>query len=300
MQRATSTAGNRRWLGGALALCIVLQGCGSGKRETKTAGVPKPPQRIIVLAPSLTETAFALGLGDRIVGVSDYSQWPAEVKEKPHLGGLLDPHLEQIATLHPDLAILLPSQDELGQQLQGMGIETLTLRDETIQDVVDGIHAMAVRCQVPVAGARQELRLRHALAPNPLPAAPKVLLVVGRQSGSLRDLTAAGPDTFLAELLSRLGARNAAADSPTRYPRLGLDAVVAAAPEVIIELQGHHLWEINERDLVRDWRPLHTIPAVRNGCVKVVAGDWALLPGPRLPELYTAMRRAIAECIGPG
>jgi iron complex transport system substrate-binding protein len=285
---------------GVLIVGSLLPACGRDEDAAAMRRAERRPERIIVLAPSLTETVFALGLGDRVVGVSDYSKWPPEVANKPHLGGLVDPHLEQIATLHADLAILLPSQSELAHQLEGLGVATLTVRNETIEDVLESIHTIAVRCQVPVAGARLELRLRHALAPDPLPASPNVLLVVGRQAGSLRDLTAAGPNTFFDELLRRLGVRNAAADSPTRYPRLGLDAIVSAAPEVIIELQGHHLWEVNRADLIRDWRPLHAIPAVREGCVQVVAGDWALLPGPRLPPLYAAMRQAIVSCTGTG
>lgn len=251
-----------------------------------------------MLAPSVTEIVFALGLGDRVVGVGDYSQWPPEAAAKPHIGGLVDPHLEQIVGLHPDLAILLPSQEGLAKRLQGMGVEILTVQSETTKDVLQAVHAIADHCQVPGAGARLESKLRNALAPDPLPESPKVLMVIGRDAGSLRGLTAAGPNTFFDELLARLGARNAAGDSPTRYPQLGLDAIVRLAPDVILELQGHHLWEINREDLIRDWRSLDTIPAVRNGCVKVIAGDWALLPGPRMPELYEAMREAIAGCVG--
>lgn len=284
-----------------LAACLlVFQSCGGDRESERVAeAAQKRPERIIVLAPSVTEIVFALGLGNRVVGVGDYSQWPPEAAAKPRIGGLVDPHLEQIVGLHPDLAILLPSQEGLAKSLQGMGVEILTVQSETTKDVLQGVHAIADRCQVPGAGARLESKLRNALAPDPLPESPKVLMVIGRDAGSLRGLTAAGPNTFFDELLARLGARNAAEDSPTRYPQLGLDAIVRSAPDVILELQGHHLWEINREDLIRDWRSLDTIPAVHNGCVKVIAGDWALLPGPRMPELFAAMREAIAGCVQP-
>lgn len=289
----------RRLIAIALLPPALLTGsCGGDEPERRASEAPAEPQRIITLAPSLTEVVFALGLGDRVVGVSSYSRWPEAAREKPQLGGLIDPQLERIAALRPDLAILLPSQAEVAERLGGLGVETLVVPGETIGDVQQGIHAIARRCGVPRRGQRLLVELRRRLAPAPLPSAPRVLVVIGRQPGSLAGLTAAGPRTYFDELLRRLGARNVAAESPARYPQLSLEQLAAARPQVVLELVGDRLWEINRRERRADWQALPTLPAVENGCIEVIAADWALIPGPRLPRLYAAMREAIAGCPG--
>src|SRR6185295_15604866 len=88
------------------------------------------PRRIVAVAPSAVELLFALGLGDRVVGVGDHVAWPPAATELPRLGGLLDPRLETVATLRPDLAVLLPSERELGERLAALGVEGLVVPHE--------------------------------------------------------------------------------------------------------------------------------------------------------------------------
>jgi iron complex transport system substrate-binding protein len=250
----------------------------------------------VALAPNLSETLFALGLGDRVVGVGDYSTWPPEAAAKPHLGGLFDANLERIVSLKPDLAVLLPSEKDLAAKLSPLGVEVLTIPNETLADVERSFTTVAERCGVPEVGARLAAEWRAGLAPRPVSGGarrPRVVLSVGRQEGRLADVLVAGPDTFYQELLDRLDAENVFADAPVRYPKVSLEELVARAPDVILELRAEEVPPESARLLVRDWNQLADIPAVRNGRVRILSGDWTSIPGPRLPKLYAELRKAL-------
>ena len=279
----------------------VLRATGSAAR-TATAQVPaRSARRIIAVAPSAAELVFALGLGDRVVGVGEYVAWPPEATKLPRLGGLLDPQLETVVALHPDLAVLLPSERELGERLTALGVDVLVVPHETVDDVVRAARAVAARAGVPAAGEKLARSLERELRPQPLPAPlahPKVLLVAERERGQLAQLLLAGPRTFLDELLRRMGATNAAADAPLSWPQVSLEEVVARRPDVIVELQPRALSAAEAQALRDDWKHVPGLPpnAVK---VAVVAGDWALVPGPRLPILYRELRRALLAAAPP-
>jgi iron complex transport system substrate-binding protein len=240
------------------------------------------------------ETLFALGLGDRVVGVGNYVRWPPAAVRKPRIGGLFDPNLERIVALKPDLAVLLPSERDLSTRLKPLGVDVLVVPDETLAEVERSFLTIARRCGVPAAGERLAAEWRAALAPRPLPPPPlRVLISVGRQAGRLGEVTVAARGTFFDELLARLGAANAFADAPTRYPQVGLEEIVARKPDVILELWPEPLSPDKAAELVRDWQALSRVPAVRNGRVEVFAGDYTVIPGPRLPRLYREMRAAL-------
>ncbi len=283
---------------GALAFALsVTASAGCGRPEPAPAA-RAVPRRLISLAPSVTETLFALGLGDRVVGVGDYTFWPAEATRKPRLGGLIDPNLERIAALRPDLAILLPSEKDVGAKLAPLGIETLIVHNESLADVEASFLEIGRRCGVPDAGERLAARWHAELLARPRPVgsaggAPKVLMIVERPAGRLGELYAAGPGTFLDELLGRLGGVNVFGDAPNLYPQASLEEIVARKPDLILELRSDPPDETARRALIADWQPLQAVPAVANGRIRVIAGDFTLIPGPRLPRLYRAMAEAL-------
>jgi iron complex transport system substrate-binding protein len=278
-------------------LFALLAGCrqegprGGPASEAVSAGSCR---RVIALTPSLVETLFALGLGDRVVGVGDYSTWPPEVKGKPRLGGLFNPNLERILSLKPDLAVFIPSERDLSAKLEPLGIDTLVVPNESLAEVERSFHTIARRCGVPEAGEKLAAEWRAGLAPEPLAGPPlRVMLSVGRQAGRLGDMVIAGKGTSLHELLERMGAENAFADAPGLYPQIGLEEVVSRAPDVILELRVDPPSPELAASLRDDWQALAQIPAVRNGRVEIIAGDYTLIPGPRLPQLYREIRRAL-------
>ncbi|HEV8578400.1 MAG TPA: helical backbone metal receptor, partial [Thermoanaerobaculia bacterium] len=275
-----------------LLSCRIDRGAGT------TIEPASPPRRIIALTPSLVEILFALGLGDRVAGVGNYVFYPPEAASKPRIGGLFDPNLERIVSLKPDLAVLLPSERDLGRQLRPLGVDILVVPDETLADVEGSFLTIARRCGVPEAGERLAARWRADLAPQLLPGPPlKVMVSVGRSAGRLGEVTVAARRTFYDELLTRLGAVNVFADAPTRYPQVNLEEIVARKPDVILELRPDPLTPDRAAAVVNDWNTLSQIPAVRNGRVKVISGDFTMLPGPRLGRLYREMRGALAESL---
>lgn len=272
-------------------LLALLAGCREGAPPQPKG--PAVPQRIVALAPNLSETLFALGLGDRVVGVGDFSTWPPEAADKPRLGGLFDANLERIVSLKPDLAVLLPSEKDLAAKLQPLGIEVLTIPNENLADIERSFTTVAERCGVQEAGVRLTAEWRDKLAPRPVPGKPRVVISVGRQEGRLADVLVAGPDTFYQELLVRMGAENVFADAPVRYPKVSLEELVARKPDVILELRAEEIPPEAARLLARDWDQLADIPAVRKGRVHILSGDWTAIPGPRLPKLYAELRKAL-------
>jgi iron complex transport system substrate-binding protein len=288
-----------------LALLLALlaaAGAGCGPGGAAGAGGAPPaaaPKRIVSLAPNLTETLFALGQGGRVVGVDDYSVWPPEVAGKARLGGLFNPNLERIVALRPDLAVALPSERDIADKLRRLGVDALIVPAESLADVERSFRSIAARCGEAPAGERLAAAWRAALAPRPVAGAPRVMLSVGRQPGRLAGMLAAARGTFLDELLRLLGGIDVFADSPSRYPQVGMEEVVARAPQVILELRSEPAPPAVVAALAADWRELPSVPAVRDGRIFVIAGDYVLVPGPRLPDLYRRMREALTAAGRP-
>ncbi len=255
---------------------------------------PAAPQRVVAIAPSVTEMLFELGFGDRVVGVGDYAKWPAEVDTLPRLGGLFDARLETVASLQPDLAILLPSEESLGLQLQKLGIEVMTVPIETLEDIEGIAVAIAERLGEPERGEEFLARWRLRMQPATLKGSVRVLLTVARQSGRVADVVIAGPGTFLDELIALAGAENSMAGSDLAYPQIGLEEIISRRPDVILELQpspGRYA------ELVEDWNNLGGSDLLQGTCIRVIAGDHVLIPGPRIARLYDEIREALESCI---
>jgi iron complex transport system substrate-binding protein len=237
---------------------------------------------------------FVLGLGDRVVGVGDYARWPPEVAGIPKLGGLFDSRLESIAGLDPDLAVLLPSEERLRVQLEKMGVEVLTVRSDSIADVEEMAVSIGRRCGVEEAATTFLESWKSELAPRAPSQSTRVLLSVTREPGRMADVLVSGPDTFLHELIDRLGAVNVMADAQLSYPEVGLEEVIVRQPQVVIELQAS---PGNYDDLRFDWARVASEVPMGEMCVRIIAGDHVLIPGPRLPRLYRELEEALQDCV---
>jgi ABC-type Fe3+-hydroxamate transport system substrate-binding protein len=189
--------------------------------------------------------------------------------------------------------VLLPSEEQLRTQLEEMGIEVLTVRSDSIADVVEMAVLIAERC-----GAEESLQTflegwDEDLAPRRIADSPRVLLSVTREPGSMADVLVAGSDTFLHELIDRLGAVNVMADAKLAYPQVGLEEIIIRHPDVVIELQAS---PGDYGRLPRDWERVAGDLGMEDVCVWVVAGDHVLIPGPRLPRLYRELEDALVAC----
>jgi iron complex transport system substrate-binding protein len=256
-------------------------------------GAQQKPHRIVSTAPSITEALFALGLGNQVVGVSRFCDFPAAVLKLPKVGTYLAPDAEAIARLAPDLVVLQRTSSELTDRLQALRIAFIQVPHGTLNDVYTGIDLIAKAADVPerapvlVDRIQQDLDAIHAKSRR-LPS-PSVLIIVDRRPGMLADLTAIGPDNYLEQLLEIAGGTNVLAKPGLpRYPRISLETILRDDPEMILDLSGQQQTEAERQATTPQtlalWAQNPQLTAVRKGHVFVGTSNALLVPGPRAAE----------------
>lgn len=263
--------------------------CGAPHREPTVAN---SPQHIISVVPNVTEMLFALGLGEKIVAVSSYDDYPPEVVAKPRVGGLLNPNIEKIIEMHPDLVITYGSQELLRQRLQAVGIRMFGFThgdvDYTLKYMLDlGREVGAVdRSEQLVQSIRRTFDEIRAHAP---PGRPKILLVHERRAGVLGSFYSVGAKAFQHDLIEIAGGENLFADVDSETLQPTLEQVISRKPDIIMETLPPGLTPEEAAQRRKDWAAIG-IPESR---VHIEAESYLLVPGPRLG---IAARR-IAEII---
>jgi iron complex transport system substrate-binding protein len=264
--------------------------------------VAAPPQapatRIISLVPALTEVLFAIGAGPQVVAVSSFDDDPPEVLKLPRVGALLDPDTERILALRPDLVLMYGSQSDLQEQLDAAGIRAFVYRHGGLGDVapafrslgeLTGRSAEASRVWNDIETRLSAVRARVAGRPR-----PKTLLVMGREPRSLRNLDASGGVGFLHDLIDLAGGENLFADVKRQAVRASSEMLLTRAPEIIIDLFYSRAMSSAALEQERTaWRALGSIPAVRNGRIHLLVGDYLVVPGPRIADAAEAFAQAI-------
>jgi len=289
---------------GALFIGAILAvGCGSGEDELQVyedAAAAPPPQRIVSLAPSLTETLFALGLGERVVGVTRYCAYPPEALELPKIGGYLDPSYEALLSLRPDLVVLIPSSDEIERRLESLGVRVLRVDQHDVDGVLESITLLAAACGVPERGAalRTSVEERLQVVAERIAGAPRprAVVVVGHDVGGgvVRSVWAAGPDTFYDGVLRIAGGVNGVEGGLARYPELSREGLASIDPDVVLDvIAGLEERGLRVPEIRASWMKLVELRAVREGRVEILDGDVMVVPGPRLPEMVENVARAL-------
>jgi iron complex transport system substrate-binding protein len=248
-----------------------------------------PPARVVSLAPSLTEILWALGAGERVVGVCAQCDYPPAVAALPRMGTYLAPSVEAVIAARPDLVVVVPSPGnrEAVRALERVGVRVLVVHDRTLDDLRATVRTVAGALGLAAAGERLVTEIDGGLAAvharvAGLPAR-RVLLVVGHSP-----LVVAGAGTLQDELVTIAGGTNVAADAGQAWPQISPEVVVARAPEVIVDAAMGT--EAGGRDL---FAALTTVPAVRDGRVVRIAGDALFRAGPRVVEAARVLARAI-------
>jgi iron complex transport system substrate-binding protein len=256
--------------------------------------LPGPAQRVVSLAPSITESLFAVGAGDRVAGVTDYCNHPESARTKPRVGGMLSPNLEAIAALNPDLILLSMegNQREDFGALTRLGVPVFVTNPRDLKGIAKSLRdigALTGRTEQADQAAGELLRRSDSLA-GAVESLPRVrtLLVV-----SVQPLVVVGKGTFLQELLERAGAENLAETAPTTYPAYSREAVVAGDPEALLFLTDVLPPSADLTALFPEWSGLG---CVRNGRIHRLDPDILSRPGPRAAEalrlLVTALHPA--------
>ncbi len=284
----------------ALALVAVVL-LGSANASVYKAGASAEAHRVISIIPATTEMLFAMGAGDRVVAVGSYDRFPPEVDRLPRVGALLDPNVERILSLRPDLVILYGTQSDLRTQMEHAGVPYYSYVHRGLPDITQTIRTLGARVGVDAAAnalaeriERQLADLRARVAKS---ARPKTLLVFGREPGTLKNIDASGGVGFLHDMLETAGGSDVLADARQQSVTMSTELVLARAPEVIIELRYARGDTTAPSDL-KAWDALPSVPAVKNHKVFMLQGEEFVVPGPRvalaterlartlLPEVY--------------
>ncbi len=275
----------------AILLCVVT---GSGRTITSAQ---TRPQRIVSIIPSTTEMLFAMGAGARVIGVGNFDRYPPEALTRPKVGGLIDPDVERIISLKPDLVVVYGTQTELQTQLTRAGIPMFLYQHAGLADITATIRDLGARIGNATESTDLANRIEADIADVGRRVAgrprPRTLLVFGRDAETLRGIYASGGIGFLHDMLEAAGGANVFADVARQSIQTTSELAVARAPEVIVEI-GIDTASSSARNL-RAWDALPSIPAVRTKRIYQLRGDGMMNPGPRIAESV----RRVAEVLHP-
>jgi iron complex transport system substrate-binding protein len=250
------------------------------------------PQRIVSTSPSITETLFALGLGDHVVGVSRFCNYPPEVQKLPKVGSYVRPDVEAIARLAPGLVILERSSSEVEGRLEALHIAFTEVPHNTLEDIYTEIQLIAKAAGVPERSTSLITQIRSSLdgitAKAKLLPSPRVMVIVDRRQGTLSDLTAVGPNNYVNQILTIAGGNNVLAKpGQPQYPHISLETVLRENPDVIIDISGTQETEVarqvSRASTLALWSQYRDLTAVRNGHIYAGTTDSLVVPGPRTP-----------------
>jgi iron complex transport system substrate-binding protein len=277
---------------------VVAMSCGVAARSPHRQPTTSP-HRIISVIPAATEMLFAIGAGPQVVGVGSFDTFPPEVSKLPKVGALLDPDVERILSLKPDLVVIYASQTDLKQQLDRAGIRSYEYKHAGLADVTSTIRALGDAAghdqgAKTVAGSIErglaEIRVRVRERPK-----PRTLLVFGHERGALRGIYASGGIGFLDDMLTIAGGANVFADVRQQSVQATTEQIIARRPEVILEIRASNsaLQPGDVASETRVWDALGSVPAVRAHRVMFLVDDRLVIPGPRVAEGTRLMAQAL-------
>jgi iron complex transport system substrate-binding protein len=257
----------------------------------------QPPSRIISLIPAVTEMLFVIGAGPQVVGVSSFDRYPPEVAKLQRVGALLDPDVERILALRPDLVAVYASQSDLRAQLERAKIPTYVYSHAGLPDITATLREIGDRVghsreatdvATAIEGRIAQVRKRVAsLQP------PRTLIVFDRETLGLRGIYASGGVGFIHDMVDAAGGANVFADVKQQAVQATTELILARRPEVILELRGDPVApEIRAKEIAV-WHALGSVPAVRNDRVYFIDQQMTVVPGPRVAEAVELIARTL-------
>jgi len=268
-------------------LLLLLTSCTHSEPKKETFS-----RRIVSLAPSVTETLFAIGAQAEVVGICTFCDFPREVEKIDRVGSYSAPNVEAIVAKKPDVVIgVPPNNPEAIVALRQLGIRVVIVEVDTIEQIRAAMRTIAREAERAEQGESLlrdiDNRINEIRARLNGASQRRVLMVVGQEP-----LIAVGSGIFLNELITQAQGINIAADTSQPWVRLSLEVAIAKQPEVIID--GSMGSEENDKErYLGMWKNFPTLPAVRDGRVYGTRSYTVLRPGPRLPEGFEEIARLI-------
>ena len=284
----------KRWLGLLLLLLVAAVPCAMAAAEVvddrgQRSRWADPPQRIVSLLPSVTESVCALGACDRLVGVDDYSNWPPQAKALPHVGGLEDANVERIVALRPQV-VLLSRSARVTERLEALGLRVLAFEPDSLADLQRVLAQLGVLLgrEAQAQALWREMNDGVERAAAKLPPAARGLRVYFEVASTPY---AASESSFIGQLLARLGAANVVPGALGPFPKLNPEFVVKANPQLIM------LGDRNTVPLATrpGWQGIDAIRRERICVFTPAQGDVLVRPGPRMPEAAQLMADCLAR-----
>jgi iron complex transport system substrate-binding protein len=255
------------------------------------------PQRIISLIPPVTETLFAVGAGAQVVAVSSFDNYPPEAAQLQRVGALLDPDVERILSLRPDLVVVYASQADLRAQLERAHIPTYVYSHAGLADVTSTIRAVGTRVGHGTEAAQLADRIdeRVAAVRRRVTSARRIptLVVFEREAFTLRGIYASGGIGFVHDMVDVAGGANVFADVKRQAVQATSELILARRPEIIIELRSSVLTEAGRNRELAVWDALAALPAVRTKRLFLFADQRMSIAGPRVGEVVEILGRTI-------
>jgi iron complex transport system substrate-binding protein len=284
------TAKNQKNMPGLKSLKQVL--CLAGLTVMCCAGLQA--ERIITLAPALTEIVFALGKGDGLVGDTRFCDFPEAAKTIAKVGGLMDLNVERIIDLKPNLIILYEESLDRIKMLENK-TRLLVVRHDTLEQICRSILTISRNLSCPEQGAILVSDIRKTL--NRIRSRTrgikkrKILLIAGRNPDTLRNMTIIGRKDFLNEILEIAGGTNAYPGN-IEYPSVSIESILSMNPDHIIEFSTF-FQEIEPRKIMDLWNRFKTINAVKNHRITMISDPVWLRPGPRIGQVAIKLYRLL-------
>jgi iron complex transport system substrate-binding protein len=259
----------------------------------------QPYQRIVSLAPSITECLFALGLGDRVVGVTNYCDYPPEALTKNKIGGYYDLNLEAVVALSPDLVVCLPEHANHLSNLDRLDLSHLTVDHRKVETIIESLTILGDKCGASEKAKSlvEEIRRRMASIQkrNIDGKYPSVLVCVGRNMGSatIDDVYVAGRAGFYEEMITLAGGTNTY-KGDLAFPVVTGEGLLRLKPEIIIDMVTDlPKTGLTEAEVLQQWDNFPDLPAVKQGRVFLFTDDFVVVPGPRFIQILEKMSAAI-------
>jgi len=278
--------GTHWFLAALLSMVLILTACSPGEQTPvnyvfddlgRLVAINGTPQRIISLAPSNTEILFALGLGDKVVGVTDYCDYPPEALNKTKVGGYANPDIEKIVALNPDLVLVAYGTPmDVINTMVGLGLTVFGIKTTDLDDLLNDIRRVGeiTDKEVEAQALTSEMASRIQAVTNQteeLEQRPKVFYIVWNDP-----LWTAGSGTFIHELIEKAGGVNIC-QNITGYTTISIEDVLARDPEIIITSELSYDWALNATELA-------STNASKTGRIFTCDDNLVQRPGPRLVE----------------
>jgi len=255
------------------------------------------PTRIISLIPAVTEMLFAVGAGPQVVAVSSFDRYPPEVAKLQRVGALLDPDVERILSLRPDLVVVYASQSDLRSQLERAKIPSYVYSHAGLRDITTTLQQVGERTGHGQEAGELTRRIQERIDSVRKRVAghgrPRTLIVFDRESLALRGIYASGGVGFVHDMIDAAGGDNVFSDVKQPAVQATTELILARRPDVVLELRGDPPPPANRAKEIAVWQSLTSLPAVRNNRVYFIDQQMTVVPGPRVGEAIELIAKTL-------